>query len=568
MPLLALPFGTGSFLGHLLSRLEALPERVPGGVLVLPRFPVPGDYAQRIRDAGRQAACPVDARQLSERLDACEAGDCLLAVDAQRFPALDADFRALLNGRLDHRSVTHWVAVGAHTDQARERVECDEDGGIRRIERLYPKAAWPEVATTGIFLTFAPARLVRGVEVGSLAALRTALSSRGALSQDVALPGESGDLTEPPAVLSLNEELIGRQIRHRRTPGYVLQGPDVLVSVRARVHPAARLIGPLIIQEGASVAEQATVVGPSVLGAGSRVQRAAVVAQSVLAAGSVVAPRSTLRGRVASGHCLACAGPTGGAPDTPRLRLTPLEGRGRAKRWPSERVPRAGRALDRAAKRTLDFALAAASLVVLSPLLAVVAVLIKLESRGPVFFVHWREQRGGREFPCLKFRTMVADAHQRQRELYKDNEVDGPQFKLNRDPRVTALGKWLRATNLDELPQLINVLLGHMSLVGPRPSPFRENQICVPWRRARLSVRPGITGLWQICRSEDRSAGDFHEWVYYDVAYVRHFSFWLDFKILVATVLTSGGRWSVPASWILPRRRPAALPSGGEVSMA
>jgi lipopolysaccharide/colanic/teichoic acid biosynthesis glycosyltransferase len=113
------------------------------------------------------------------------------------------------------------------------------------------------------------------------------------------------------------------------------------------------------------------------------------------------------------------------------------------------------------------------------------------------------------------------------------------------------LGKWLRTTNIDELPQLFNVLVGHMSLVGPRPSPFRENQICVPWRRARLSVRPGITGLWQICRSADRSAGDFHEWIFYDITYVRQFTLWLDLKILVATVLTLGGRSSVPVSRLI-----------------
>ena len=112
---------------------------------------------------------------------------------------------------------------------------------------------------------------------------------------------------------------------------------------------------------------------------------------------------------------------------------------------------------------------------------------------------------------------MTADAHRQQRQLYRSNQVDGPQFKLKEDPRVTRVGRLLRVTNLDEIPQLINVLRGQMSLVGPRPSPFRENQICVPWRRARLSVRPGITGLWQVCRDEDRTEGDFHEWIYYDL---------------------------------------------------
>jgi lipopolysaccharide/colanic/teichoic acid biosynthesis glycosyltransferase len=129
--------------------------------------------------------------------------------------------------------------------------------------------------------------------------------------------------------------------------------------------------------------------------------------------------------------------------------------------------------------------------------------------------------------------------------------VDGPQFKLSDDPRETRLGRWLRRSNIDELPQLFNVVAGQMSLVGPRPSPFRENQICVSWRQARLSVRPGITGLWQLCRDR-RSDGDFHQWIYYDLAYVRNMSLWLDLKILFYTILTGAGRVHVPL-WRLIR---------------
>jgi lipopolysaccharide/colanic/teichoic acid biosynthesis glycosyltransferase len=217
-----------------------------------------------------------------------------------------------------------------------------------------------------------------------------------------------------------------------------------------------------------------------------------------------------------------------------------------------------GRRLHLAAKRVMDVVLSFLGLLVLSPFLLLVAIVIKLDSAGPVLFVHQRERKGGKEFPCFKFRTMRADAHREQRMLYKQSILDGPQFKVPRDPRLTSVGPWLRSTNIDELPQLINVLLGHMSLVGPRPSPFRENQICVPWRRARLSVRPGITGLWQVCRGEDRSRGDFHEWIFFDIAYVRHVSVWLDLKIVLATLLTLGGRWSVPMSWMIPaaRRKP------------
>ena len=116
------------------------------------------------------------------------------------------------------------------------------------------------------------------------------------------------------------------------------------------------------------------------------------------------------------------------------------------------------------------------------------------------------------------------------------NEVDGPQFKLVNDPRVTRIGRTLRRTNIDELPQLIDVLRGQMSLVGPRPSPDCENQCCPPWRKTRLSVRPGITGLWQVARSSDRHQTDFQEWIYYDTRYVERRSMWLDVQILWQTL--------------------------------
>jgi lipopolysaccharide/colanic/teichoic acid biosynthesis glycosyltransferase len=171
----------------------------------------------------------------------------------------------------------------------------------------------------------------------------------------------------------------------------------------------------------------------------------------------------------------------------------------------------------------------------------VIAVLIWLQRDGAIFYGDEREGLGGRVFNCWKFRTMSSNADAAQVQLRAAAQVDGPHFKMTRDPRVTRVGRLLRASNLDELPQLFNVLVGEMSVVGPRPSPFRENQICVPWRNARISVRPGITGLWQVCR-HDRDAGDFHQWIEYDLLYVRHLSALVDLKILTATILTLGGK--------------------------
>ncbi|MEA2733884.1 MAG: hypothetical protein QOE14_335, partial [Humisphaera sp.] len=169
---------------------------------------------------------------------------------------------------------------------------------------------------------------------------------------------------------------------------------------------------------------------------------------------------------------------------------------------------------------------------------------ILLEDGRPFFFAHKRETMGGKEFPCLKFRSMRKDAEKIKRELKERNQADGPQFYIENDPRLTRVGKFLRKYNLDELPQFWNVLVGHMSVVGPRPSPYSENQFCPPWREARLSVRPGITGLWQVRRTR-RAGSDFQEWIKYDIEYVENRTWWLDLKIIwktFETILRKGTR--------------------------
>ncbi len=193
---------------------------------------------------------------------------------------------------------------------------------------------------------------------------------------------------------------------------------------------------------------------------------------------------------------------------------------------------RVGRPAYRFVKRGIDIVFSSLALLLLSPLLLVVSILVKCTSRGPVFFAERRQGLRGREFQCLKFRTMIQGADALQTRLRERNEVDGPQFKIANDPRLTILGGWLRKFNIDELPQFFNVLRGDMSLVGPRPSPDRENQYCPGWRRARLSVRPGITGLWQVLRLRENEASDFQQWIYYDMEYVRHRSLWLDWQLL------------------------------------
>jgi len=185
-------------------------------------------------------------------------------------------------------------------------------------------------------------------------------------------------------------------------------------------------------------------------------------------------------------------------------------------------------------KRILDVVLSAFGLLFLSPFFLIIAVLIKLESDGPVFFSQNRLGLNKRRFRIYKFRTMVADAEQQQAALEHLNEQQGPVFKIQADPRITHVGKFLRKTSVDELPQLFNVLKGEMSLVGPRPLPIRDYEgFDQDWQRRRFSVRPGITCLWQI---SGRNAIGFDKWMELDVRYIDEWSLWLDLRILAGTI--------------------------------
>ena len=194
------------------------------------------------------------------------------------------------------------------------------------------------------------------------------------------------------------------------------------------------------------------------------------------------------------------------------------------------------------AKRMIDVSLAAAFIVLLLPLLAVIAAAVKLSSPGPVLFRQERIGRRNRPFELFKFRTMIDGADAMKESLAHLNEAQAPMFKVSRDPRVTPLGRLLRATSLDELPQLWNVLRGDMSLVGPRPLVLGENEHLIGWHRARLELTPGLTGPWQVL---GRTAIPFDEMVKLDYHYVADWSLWNDLKLMVRTVPVVFGRKGV-----------------------
>jgi lipopolysaccharide/colanic/teichoic acid biosynthesis glycosyltransferase len=369
-----------------------------------------------------------------------------------------------------------------------ERVVSAPDGSFVRVHRYYPRRARTAaraVITADARVARAWAALTPGSERWRDIPRATDRSQRGAAVCDARL----FDLTGARA----REELLRTLVREWREPGRVIPGvyqlkPGVWTHELSGPPPDTRLVGPLWLGAGIAPGGPGPVIGP------------AVIADEV--------------------EC-----PAPGPVDWEALRLPafPLTPRVRA---PLSR---------RLSKRAFDVVFALGAMLATLPIYPLVMLAIYLEDGRPFFFAHKRQTLGGRDFPCWKFRTMVKNAEQLKAQLVAQNACDGPQFFIARDPRLLRCGRLLRRLQIDELPQFWNVLLGHMSVVGPRPSPDRENQFCPAWREARLSVRPGITGLWQVRRTRLPET-DFQEWIRYDLEYVQHQSWRMDLWIIFETV--------------------------------
>jgi lipopolysaccharide/colanic/teichoic acid biosynthesis glycosyltransferase len=369
-----------------------------------------------------------------------------------------------------------------------ERVITDADGRFVRFERLYPRRRRRGAARVAI--TSAPPAAEAWRSNGNWGAVRRAVAKSD--RRTIARGGAVYDGSQTWDVAAFARELltcwpdpssaVGRAVRAATDGTWRDRDADV--------HPGARLVGPVWIGRGRHADAATMVVGPAVLW------------------------------------------------DDPAHRPAPEPFPGDLpRRLPPDRPTSALRSRGRrylAVKRALDVVLSLVALAITLPLYPLIALAIAIEDGLPIFFAHRRETLDGREFPCLKFRSMRRNAEAAKAELRCRNRADGPQFFIEHDPRPTRVGRVLRRFRIDEWPQFFNVLAGHMSLVGPRPSPFAENQFCPAWRQTRLSVRPGITGLWQVSRT--RAVGsDFQEWIRYDVEYVERASLWLDLRILAKT---------------------------------
>jgi lipopolysaccharide/colanic/teichoic acid biosynthesis glycosyltransferase len=366
--------------------------------------------------------------------------------------------------------------------------------GIRRIysdsaQKTLPPTDWPcwtfinKSVLQGIFKEDAVSSDFNSfISIASKYASITSISVGGAVLDIETPQGMRAFVMESLKALSPGEAVIGRNVR---------MGENV------------KLISPLIICDNADIGDGA-IIAKAVIGSGVKVCAGEAVFEDAAWPGM---PRSNTECRT-------------DVFDRPASNF---------RLWP--RLSYAG-----FAKRYADILVATAVLILFAPVIAIIALMVKATSRGPVFFNHIREGLHGKNFHCLKFRSMIVGADELQTKLRMKNEVDGPQFKMGNDPRVTSLGRFLRDTYLDEIPQFFNVLIGNMSVIGPRPSPEMENSLCAYWRDARLSVRPGITGLWQVCRTR-KAGSDFQEWVHYDSQYVRMLSLKLDAWIFWKTIV-------------------------------
>jgi len=550
--LLLAPLGTSVFIEHLTRAIKLVTDNPPVIVASADADPRYAEWVQALCPRTKVVSTSVE---YAEALGTPELSDAFLFVDPRCMPHQGFDFSALVQQHhLEPRFSHNLVAFERANAGTKERVCFDASGQIRGIQRHYEQT-WQFINGVAAMLVPCACGLATDDELPRLLPeLRHLLISRGVPGRDVAIEGGAFDLCEERGILAANEQLILQASVFAPLQGDA-HGP-VLVGEGHEIHASARLMGPIVVHPDASIDANATVLGPAVVGKGAKIGAGAVIAHATIGPDCVVPPNAVVRDRAwfkgAGEHMF-------GGVERPAMsfseRLARLSLDARDSSLTPRATPEMKASPSMVLKRALDMTTAAVGLTLLSPLLALIAIAVWFESGGPIFYGDNREGRLGRVFKCWKFRTMFTGAHLAQRDLKALDHTDGPHFKCERDPRVTKVGRILRMLNLDEVPQLFNVLIGEMSLVGPRPSPFRENQVCVPWRAARLSVRPGITGFWQVCR-HNRSAGDFHQWIEYDLLYVQNLTFLLDIKILLATALTLGGKVAhVPASWLVQSDR-------------
>jgi len=428
----------------------------------------------------------------------------------------------------------------------KERVELDFQKGVSAIHRIHPaQERRSMMRPAGLYLL--EPEVLEYIPAHSYFDLKDQLfpilHEQGLVAITWEITGYARPISSMDDYFFGNlDVLMGRAEFPNLANGRTIPGPNN--QQPPQIHPSAKLYSPYTVRPDTRIGEEALILGPSAIGQGCVIEPNSIINECVILDGAKIGQGAYLsrcivgEGTVVRrGALMYEAALTKGPEDKGEVEVLKL-------REPTHRHPQA--ACKRLAwktpagpvyqkiKRGLDIILSAFFLAITSPLMLLIILAIKLDSPGPVLFRQQRSCLDGREFTMYKFRSMVTNAENIKRDLLMArNEVDGPMFKIINDPRITRVGKFLRNTNLDELPQLFCVLKGDMSLVGPRPLSFEEMRYNPRWRDARLAVKPGVTGLWQV---EAHTKLEFNEWIRRDLDYVHNLSCELDLRILFRTM--------------------------------
>ena len=437
--------------------------------------------------------------------------------------AAQIDYR-LLN-KLLAKIQADLVAVNIEPDlsEKREKMRLTAQGKVAGFRRLYYDSAepapilnnWPHFLfiKTSIFEQL----LIDGALPKSFPTLLQNCRSSSLKSYGANIGGIIFDLETQEGLLSF----CGAEISKMKNSKFDFHNSN-------RISQDSKLIGKVLLGKNVYIGPKTTVIGPTIVGNNVKIEQGVIINSSIIGSEVSVPKNKVVQNRILKGPSYDWKQVTSLTDNIPVFNSRRKGHINESFRyWPRF-------SYTNSFKRITDCLAAIIVLILFAPIIPFIALATKLTSPGPVFFKHKRQGRYGKTFNCLKFRTMKLGADKLQDKLRFVSQVDGPQFKIDDDPRISTVGRFLRETYLDEIPQFINVLLGQMSVVGPRPSPESENTLCPFWRDARLSVRPGITGLWQIYRTR-QPMKDFQEWIYYDTEYVRNLSLKMDLWISLKT---------------------------------
>ncbi len=422
----------------------------------------------------------------------------------------------------------------------KERVELDAQQEVKVIHRIHPAQERRSMLRPAGLYLFEPEILEYIPQDGYFdlkEQLFPLLYEKGGAAVTWEIAGYSRTISSLDDYFFANlDVLLGRVDFVNATNGKNHKNPPALDA-------SVRLYPPYVMKPGTKIGSEALILGPTAIGQGCEIEPNCIINECVILDQAKIG-RGTYLSRcivgegtlVKNGSILyetALQKSANGNGDSQVLRL----------REPAHRDPQAAVKHQEwktpagpfylKIKRMLDIFLSTLFLLISSPFMLFIALAIKLDSTGPVIFRQERSGLKGRQFTMFKFRSMVENAEEEKLQLMELNEVDGPMFKITQDPRITKVGKFLRDINLDELPQLFNILKGDMSLVGPRPLSLDEMRYNPRWRDARMAVRPGMTGLWQV---EAHTKLEFNEWIRQDLDYVHNVSLGLDLNILYRTL--------------------------------